>query len=270
MDPSLGPRGGTAPPPTRVEIRDVRTAIAEAAGLAEELAASVWQLPRDRVEAEAGASFRAVLGPDPFDELSRLSALRPPPDPARTARLLGLISAIGGALWSARSIPSPDHVWSLSPRELEGAARRRSGVVRTGHDRWEPFVFSVVEDRGHSSRGRSASPGIGAGQAYVVSGSSWRMPPPRRVLVVGSVVPQLASLLWGAAGLVARTGSEGAHLFEVARSLGVPAVIGVDLGAVGNGVIAVDGDGGTVSLLDAHRSERWLPDAELSVERRTG
>jgi phosphoenolpyruvate-protein kinase (PTS system EI component) len=89
--------------------------------------------------------------------------------------------------------------------------------------------------------------------------------------VVSTVVPQLASLLWEAAGLVARTGSEGAHLFEVARSLGLPSVIGVDPGAADDRVIAVNGNDGTVSVLEASRSEwRDMENARSSLERRTG
>jgi hypothetical protein len=56
-------------------------------------------------------------------------------------------------------------------------------------------------------------------------------------------------MLWEAAGLVAVEGNEGAHLFEVARSLGVPAVLGVELDPGIDRVVAVDGDLGTVSTL---------------------
>lgn len=258
------------PPPGRVEVHDVATAIAEAGSLSAELAASVWEVPLERLDAETGSSFRAILGPRPFDELARLSTFRPP-DPVRAARLLGLLSTIGGALHAAGSLPGAGHVWWLSPQDLERAPRRRITSARTGHDRWEPFVFSVAEDRGRALVGRSASPGIGAGPAFALDDSSWTVPHPRRVLVVSTVVPQLASLLWGAAGLVAQTGSEGAHLFEVARALGLPAVIGVDTGAADDRVIAVNGNDGTVSVLEAGRSERRATEnARSSLERRTG
>ncbi|MEO8422537.1 MAG: PEP/pyruvate-binding domain-containing protein [Actinomycetota bacterium] len=258
------------PRPARVDVGEVGQAIAEAGRLSSELAASTWQLPSDRVDAETRTSFRAVLGPEPFDELNRLATLRPP-DLGRAARLLGLLSGIGGALHAAGSLPAAEHVWWLSPHDLDRVAEGRVAPARTGHDRWEPFVFSVAEDRGRPFVGRSASSGIGAGPAFALGSSSWIVPPPRRVLVVSSVVPQLASLLWGAAGLVARTGSEGAHLFEVARSLGLPAVIGVDVDAADPGVVAVNGDDGTVSVLRAEpRDQRVKENTVFSPERRTG
>lgn len=258
------------PPPARVEVRDVAVAIAEAGHLSSELTAPVWQIPPDLLDAEIGSSFRAVLGPEPFDELERLSTFRGPA-PARAARLLGLLAGIGEALHAAGSVPRAEHVWQLSPDDLERAAGGRVAPPRTGHDRWEPFVFSVTEDRGRRLVGRTASPGIGAGRAFPLDPSSWMVPPLRRVLVVSTVMPQLASLLWGAAGLVARTGSEGAHLFEVARSLGVPAVLGVDPGPAVDGVVTVNGDDGTVSVLEAGSSgERAIKNTTSSPERRAG
>jgi phosphohistidine swiveling domain-containing protein len=93
------------------------------------------------------------------------------------------------------------------------------------------------------------------------------MPPPRRVLVVRHAVAQLAPMLWEAAGLVAEHGNEGAHLFEVARSLGVPAVLGVAL-EPSDRIVAVDGDLGTVSALIAGSRRDAGPLADL--ERMTG
>jgi phosphoenolpyruvate-protein kinase (PTS system EI component) len=62
-------------------------------------------------------------------------------------------------------------------------------------------------------------------------------------------------MLWGAAALVTLGGNPGAHLVEVARSLGVPAVVdagdhGATLGefAGSHAIAAVDGDGGGVVL----------------------
>ena len=258
------------PRPARIEVRDVAAAIGEARRLSRELAAAVWHVSPERIDVEAGTSFRAILGPEPFDELARVSTFRPP-DVGRASRVLGLLLGIGEALHAASSLSRPDHVWWLTPQALERATRRRIASVRSGHDRWEPFVFSVAEDRGRSLAGRSASPGIGAGVAFALTGSAWTAPPPRRVLVVSAVMPQLASLLWGAAGMVAQTGNEGAHLFEVARSLGLPAVIGVDPGVVDDQVLAVNGDDGTVSVLAAGRAwQHAADDVSFPLERRTG
>jgi phosphoenolpyruvate-protein kinase (PTS system EI component) len=67
-------------------------------------------------------------------------------------------------------------------------------------------------------------------------------------------VPNLAALIWDAAGLVTVSGSPAAHLFEAARALRVPAVCGVDLGDPGHQVVAVDGTTGAVAILDLGRS----------------
>jgi pyruvate,water dikinase len=68
-----------------------------------------------------------------------------------------------------------------------------------------------------------------------------------RILVVHQPLTQYAPLLWKAAGLVSETGGQAAHLCEVARSLHVPAVVGVHLSGVLDGsVIALDGATGEV------------------------
>ena len=74
------------------------------------------------------------------------------------------------------------------------------------------------------------------------------------MLVAARPVPQIAPLLWGCAGLVTTEGSAGAHLFEVARSLGVPAVTGLEMGEAGaaapGSLVAVDGDRGAIAVLE--------------------
>ena len=83
---------------------------------------------------------------------------------------------------------------------------------------------------------------------------------PREIIVAARPVVNLAPLLWNAAGLVTEAGGPGAHLFEVAGWLGVPAVCGVDLEAlIGDRphtpersedvVVAVDGDIGRLAIL---------------------
>lgn len=230
-------------------VSDVCGAIAEARVIAEELVGSTWPIAAGRSDPDWGASLRLVLGSEPFRELDRLSTF-PPADQVRAARLLGLADGIGRTLHGDGVLDHAEQVWRLTPTELERAASGGEVALRTGPERWEPFVFSVAHDRGRTSVGRSASPGIGAGRAFIVDVSTGSSPPPRRVVVVSAVVPQLASLVWEAAGLVAGTGDAGAHLFEVARSLGVPAVIGIDPDTLGGKVLAVDGDEGTVSVLD--------------------
>jgi phosphohistidine swiveling domain-containing protein len=102
-------------------------------------------------------------------------------------------------------------------------------------------------------QGVGVSPGIGAGRAHPLVAGAGR-PAPRSVLVAARPVPQIAPLLWGCAGLVTHEGSEGAHLFEVARSLGVPAVTSLQVsepGALAPGsLIAVDGARSAIAVVD--------------------
>jgi phosphohistidine swiveling domain-containing protein len=258
------------PEPARLAVHAAEDAVAEAASLARAIAASAWEVPVDRVADEVAASFRGVLGPDPTPELARLSTIRPPAagDPAR---LLGLVVAAGSRLGEEGALSSPDDVWRLTPDQLAQLVRGRRVPVRRGADRWEPFVFAVARDRGRTVAGRAAAPGFAAARATTVDVASESMPPPRRVLVVRQAVPQLAPMLWEAAGLVAAEGNEGAHLFEVARSLGVPAVLGVELDPGIDRVVAVDGDLGTVSTLKSGLARPGLERAApRPIERLTG
>ena len=82
------------------------------------------------------------------------------------------------------------------------------------------------------------------------------------MLTLSRPIPHVAPLVWSCAAIVSAGGSPGAHLFEVARSLGVPAVVGVDLmDAAPDTLIAVDGADGRVTS--------WLPSGAVGA-RRTG
>jgi len=79
------------------------------------------------------------------------------------------------------------------------------------------------------------------------------------ILLVDQPVPSLAPLLFAARGVIARTGAAGSHLAEVARSLGVPMVLGcrpervTGTRAIPDGafVAAINGSTGDVALLPA-------------------
>ena len=196
-------------------------AMALAFQMRDSLTSEVWGLSAEKALAAARACMTTLLGPDPLPALVVVGNLRPP-DPEAAASL-----------------------WALVQR-LE----RDDPVSRRGIGRWEPFVASVVLSAGTRQQGVGASPGIGAGV------STGKYPPdgfatnyrPRAVIVASQPIPNLAPLLWDAAGLVTESGSSAAHLFESARALRVPAVCGVSL-PPGEQIVAVDGHDGIVSTL---------------------
>lgn len=249
------------PPTPTLVVEDVHTALEAVRKLAQGLAGEAWGASGAAAEAAAAAVLRAALGPHPGPALERLAQLRSV-DPAAAARVLGLIDAVGRRLAGERRLPHPVAVWRLSPIELEHATTREASV-RSGPDRWEPFVFDVVERAGDAKFGVAAAPGIGAGRPIAVHGpSDVEGIEPRRVLALARPIPHVAPLVWGCAGIVCAGGSTGAHLFEVARSLGVPAVVGVDLMRVGSdALVAVDGNDGCVTT--------WKPSLD-ERSRRTG
>jgi hypothetical protein len=245
---ALAVRSIPSPPPA--DGPDAAEALAEALALARRLAASAWALSPARAEREASDTLRSVLGPDPRPGLERLSRLRPV-DPGAAARVVALVGAVGRELVRRGAIPTAPSVWRLRVEEVGRATSGDPPPPRLGPDRWEPFAFAVAAANGEPAAGTPAAPGVGAGRLAALVGSPARWTaPPRAVLAVTSAAPQVAPLLWNAAGLVAARGNPGAHLFEVARSLGVPAVVGVDLlEAPPRAVTAVDGAGGGVWLL---------------------
>jgi phosphoenolpyruvate synthase/pyruvate phosphate dikinase len=80
---------------------------------------------------------------------------------------------------------------------------------------------------GSRVRGRAAVPGTAAGPLVACRPHETGAGDCRGAIVlVDRPVPALAPLLFGARGVIARTGAAGSHLAEVARSLGVPMVVG--------------------------------------------
>jgi pyruvate,water dikinase len=180
--------------------------------------------------------------------------------------------AAGGRRPSGRASSAPRSDGpglDLAPAELVGRIRReaskREAVGRAGVTQWEPALFGLVQSHGTEALGVPASPGWGAGPLRLIrDADAAERVASRQVIAAVYPLTNLAPLLWDAAGLVTLGGSPGAHLFEVAAWLGVPAVCGVDLEtATGLSlselqtnrtfVGAVDGDGGSVTVLDMGR-----------------
>lgn len=112
------------------------------------------------------------------------------------------------------------------------------------------MIAATVLAGGTRHCGTPASSGKGAGLEFAAEDAHGPEVFSQRGLITASMpLPGLSSLLWDAAGIVTETGSPAAHLFESARSLGVPAVCGVTLPRRGSQVIAVDGASGLVATI---------------------
>jgi hypothetical protein len=239
----------TLPTAAPWDVADPMSALNDAEVLASELTAQAWPDGSER----AALAIRA-LRTGAFDEAASTIRASREPDAERAAAVVALLRGVGEWLADAGVLPSAELVWQLSLDDLRDAARGRPPVLRRGPDRWEPVVADVVMARGRVLQAIPVAGGMGAGRLHRLDGlRSIGRPWPRAVLAAPLPLPQLAPLLWHCAGLVTAGGSEGAHLFEVARSLGVPAVIGVEgdeLGEEGR-VVAGDGAGGRVATLGA-------------------
>ena len=234
-----------------ISVDDPAAALAEARSLADRLAARAWGRPPDEARRDAGSAIKALRSGAVGEALGALSRMHPP-IASEARRLVGLLLGVGDAVTSSGAVTAPELVWQLTDAELEAAIRGTAPTVRGGPDRWEGFLADVAFAHGAAIEGDAIVDGVGAGRLHVVSGlADIGRPGPRTILAAEAPFPQLAPLLWHCAGFVARGGSAGAHLFEVARSLGVPAVIGVsptDLGRSGS-LVAVDGTNGLVATL---------------------
>jgi len=253
---------GRVPDPSSEPVADPYRALAQAVLLAGALAAQAWGVPAPAARRRAGQVLSAVRGPRPQEALARLADLARV-DEGTGRRVVTLLGGVAAAMAGAGLVPGTDEVWR---HDEEGLRRILAGEltpprVRVGPDRWEPFLYQVVAAQGAPLTGVPAAPGVGAGPLRVIdrpgataSGGH------RAVLLARHPVPELASLLWSAAGLVTGPGDPGAHLFEVAASLGVPAVVDADVEAlcaaarnVGDRrevLAAVDGASGTMWMLD--------------------
>ena len=219
-----------------------------------------WQMPEPMAAARAAAILRQVRGNHPETALDCLEALVDP-DPERAARVLHLLAIVQRALGVAQ--PASRWNWHQPIDRLSSILRgetqrdpRQTAVNRIGIDRWEPFQAAVSESFGREHQGVPAAPGVGCGRlCFIAEPDQVDDFRPRDVVVSTHPVPNLAPLLWDAAGLVTTSGSPAAHLFESARSLNVPAICSLDLSgalgvelatATGQYAIAVNGDRGLV------------------------
>ncbi|HEY6279491.1 MAG TPA: PEP/pyruvate-binding domain-containing protein [Streptosporangiaceae bacterium] len=180
-------------------------------------------------------------------------------------------AAAGGRIWLLQSLPSgPPAVVTPPADGAAGHAGQRAdelaadllaavtpaGLLRARE--WMPVLAATVLGRGERVPARPAAPGTAAGRLLPCR-------PHERpagdcgdaILLVDRPVPALAPLLFSARGIIARSGAAGSHLAGVARSLGVPMVVGCHpelitgpaAGGDGAWLAAIDGSTGEVALL---------------------
>lgn len=224
--------------------------VSRAAEINERLVSRVWGRPTDEAVGAARATLDRLRGPDPAAEIELIRSLDPP-DRDEATQLMSIISEMASRLAEQGAVPDPRWVWHLSVSDLRAALDGDAVPVppRVGIGPWEPLVAAVVLDHGTALQGIPAAAGVGAGVRHLVAAVEDGTPPHRAVVTANRPLPKLSQLIWDAAGLVTGTGSPAAHVFEAARSLGVPAVCGVDITGDGDLIVAVDGHSGLVATL---------------------
>lgn len=207
---------------------DDQRLLAAAGQLAAQLTAQAWGEPPAQAMAHARLVLRRLRSDRPDESIDALRTLRPV-DPEAAARLLSMYEA-------------------LADDDTTAAQRR-------GTDRWEPLLAGVAALQGEVVTGQGSVGGIGAGRlVWVESPHRTGHVRPRDIVVTQYPLPNFSPLLWDAAGVITLGGAPSAHLFEVARSLTVPAVVDCPIGdivrdASGPVLGMLDGDAGRVAVL---------------------
>jgi phosphohistidine swiveling domain-containing protein len=197
-------------------------------------------------------ALRDLRGDRPAASLRLIAGLRPPPV-EQGLQLLRDLLTLGAHAAARGSLRRAEEIFGCEPADLEPGRALRPRQSWAGARPWEPFLAGVAQTRGTSVAGMPGAPGVGAGGVRVVEGidTAGHATFARSVIVATHPVPALSPLLWNAAGLVTTRGSHGAHLLEVAHSLGVPAVVQCrDLPIdrlTPESIVAVDGERGQVA-----------------------
>jgi phosphoenolpyruvate synthase/pyruvate phosphate dikinase len=228
---------------------------------AAQLTAHAWGLPEEsatKAAADALDKLRRARGI--AEGLQRTHELTPP-SAELAAAVLDALTRLGTTLTDRGLTARPEEIWHRSASEIEralGDGQPLSSRIRDPMRRWEPFLFATARGTGHHFVGTPAAPGTAAGRVAPVNG-----PQDLHKLRGGEVVaaarptPVLAPVLWSAAGLITEAGSPAAHLFDVARSLGLPAIVCSELAGRDD---AID-DEPLIAALDGHRGEISLGSA---------
>lgn len=182
--------------------------------------------------------------------------------------------AIGRRLVAAGLLDTADGVDLLGAYELEPAfdgdapttwelSRRRAALERLQDAAPIPQIFTgdpsrqrgeIAQSEGDTFSGWAASAGVYEGTARVVATAAEPIEP-GDILVARTTDPAWTPLFLTAGAIVVEEGGPLSHAAIIARELGLPAVVNVPgllarLGASTVAVLRVDGDHGTVEILD--------------------
>lgn len=196
----------------------------EARQIAATLTGQAWGKPEHQALAQAELVLRRMRSDRPNESIDALRELQPI-DSALAQKLLGMVEYL-----LATDIAPP----------------------RRGMGRWEPVLAGVLALQGDVYEGEPSVGGVGAGRmVWLDSSKQTGHVQPRDIIVTQYPLQNFSPLLWDAAGIVTVGGAPTAHLFEVARSLTVPAVINCPVAEIvkaGPRLGMLDGDAGRVAI----------------------
>jgi len=261
----LGSRAGTCPGPVDVIVDGVAGHPgALLAGWAEGSSARVRLADPGTPEWPAPAAdgpLTGLLGTDLVTAVARLAA--------------GVYWALGdtsiewaadnGTVWLLQSTPASPAPVPAPPPEPDAALAGHTTALTGPPGRvyaareLMPLLAAAVQAAGRRLAARPAAAGQAAGRLVPCRPHERPAGGCRdAILLIDQPVPALAPLLFAARGVIARGGTAGAHLAEVARSLAVPMVTGCRAELItgpapaGDGwLAAIDGSTGEVALLPA-------------------
>lgn len=220
--------------------------------IARTLVAEVWDRARPMAWDDALRTLATLGTPDPgaaFDEIARLRQ----PDPGRVQEIRPLMARVLNALAGLRPGAPTSESWFLQIRDAVDLLMGEPPAPWTAEpDQMHLFQTAVVVRHGVATTGVAAAPGRRAGRSCLVEDAAQPIGyRPRDVVIAPTADRDLAPLLWTASGLVTGKGTPAAHLFEVARARGIPAVCGVDLDFFADlpAELCVDGYAGTVHVV---------------------
>ncbi|MDE0613645.1 MAG: hypothetical protein F4124_07425 [Acidimicrobiia bacterium] len=196
----------------------------EARQIAATLTSQAWGKPESQALAQAELVLRRMRSDRPNESIDALQDLQSV-DLALAQELLGMVEY----LLASDVAPS-----------------------RRGMGRWEPVLAGVLALQGDVYEGEPSVGGVGAGRmVWLDSSKQTGHVQPRDIIVTQYPLQNFSPLLWDAAGIVTIGGAPTAHLFEVARSLTVPAVINCPVAEIvksGPRLGMLDGDAGRVAI----------------------